>query len=124
MPRLGKLVLPLRPLGSFGLTTLALMAPFAAAPAHAAGFTGPETGIKAMGMAGAFTAQANDPTAVFYNPGGLALFKKGKLTAGFAAVEHNESQYQGLSPGIGSGTTGQQSKFLTWPVHAFAALPL
>ena len=51
------------------------------APAHAAGFTAPDPGVKAQGMAGAFAAQANDPTAVFYNPGGMALFKKGKLTA-------------------------------------------
>lgn len=112
MPRLGRLL---------GITTLALLA---AAPARPAGFEGPETGIKAMGMAGAFTAQANDPTAIFYNPGGLALFKKGKLTAGFAAFNHNESQFQGLSPGIGTGTVGEQDQFYTWPVHAFAVKPL
>jgi long-chain fatty acid transport protein len=95
-----------------------------AAPGRPAGFEGPETGIKAMGMAGAFTAQANDPTAIFYNPGGLALFKKGKLTAGFAAYDHNESQFQGLSPGIGTGTVGQQKQSFAWPVHAFAVKPL
>jgi long-chain fatty acid transport protein len=115
MARLGRLICPL------GLTTLVLLA---AAPGESAGLEGPETGIKAMGMAGAFTAQANDPTAIFYNPGGLALFKKGKLTAGFAAFRHNESQFQGLSPGIGTGTVGQQDQFYTWPVHAFAVKAL
>ena len=115
MPRLGRLL---------GCTTLALLALLAEVPARPAGFEGPETGIKAMGMAGAFTAQANDPTAIFYNPGGLALFKKGKLTAGFGAFSHNESQFQGLSPGIGTGTVGQQEQFYTWPVHAFAVKAL
>jgi long-chain fatty acid transport protein len=113
MARLGRWTL--------GITTLALLA---AAPARPQGLSGPETGIKAMGMAGAWTAQANDPTAIFYNPGGLALFKKGKLTAGFSAFYHNESQYQGLPPGAGTGTTGQQEQLFTWPVHAFAVKPL
>jgi long-chain fatty acid transport protein len=114
MPRLGRFA------PAFGIT-LALST---AAPALPAGFAGPEPGIKAMGLAGAFTAQANDPTAIFFNPGGLALFKKGKLTAGFAAFELNELQYQGLSPGIGAGTTGEQEKFTAWPAHAYALLPL
>ena len=66
-------------------------------------------------MAGAFAAQASDPTAGFYNPGGLALFKKGKLTAGFAADYLNESQYQGLAPGIGEGNAGAAEEELDPP---------
>jgi long-chain fatty acid transport protein len=77
-----------------------------------------------MGMAGAFIAQASDPSAIHYNPGGLAFLKKGKLTAGGGTVYHNELQYQGLAPGPGAGTTGQQDKFETWPAHAFAVKPL
>jgi long-chain fatty acid transport protein len=93
-------------------------------PAGGAGFTAPDPGIKAMGMAGAFAAQASDPTASYYNPGGLALFKKGKLTAGFAADYRNESQFQGLAPGIGQGNGGQQKKGFTLPPHVYAAQPL
>jgi long-chain fatty acid transport protein len=91
-----------------GLLALSLLT---AAPARPDGFSGPDPGIKAMGMAGAFIAQASDPSAIYYNPGGLALQKKGKLTAGGGTVYHNESQYQGLPPGIGQGTTGAQDKF-------------
>lgn len=93
-------------------------------PAGAAGFTAPDPGIKAMGLAGAFTAQASDPTASFYNPGGLALLKKGKLTAGLAADYLNESQYQGAAPGIGEGTAGQQKKGFTILPHLYAVKPL
>jgi len=93
-------------------------------PAGAAGFTAPDPGIKAMGMAGAFAAQANDPTACFYNPGGLALFKKGKLTAGVAADYLNESQFQGNAAGIGQGNAAQQEKTWTLPPHLYAVKPL
>jgi long-chain fatty acid transport protein len=109
-----------RSISTLGIT-LALLA---AAPALPAGFAGPDPGIKAMGMAGAFTAQANDPSAIYFNPGGLALFKKGKLTVGGAGRELNELQYQGLAPGVGEGTTGAENKFTTWPVHAYAVQPL
>ena len=40
-----------------------------------AGFSAPDPGVKAMGLGGAFVARASDPTAGFYNPGGLALWK-------------------------------------------------
>jgi long-chain fatty acid transport protein len=107
-------------------TALACSCGFALAggPLGAAGFTAPDPGIKAMGLAGAFTAQASDPTASFYNPGGLALLKKGKLTAGLAADYLNESQYQGAAPGIGVGTAGQQKKTFTILPHLYAVLPL
>jgi len=39
--------------------------------AFGSGFSIYEQGAKAMGMCGAFAAQANDVTAVFYNPAGL-----------------------------------------------------
>jgi len=96
----------------------------ATGPAGGAGFTAPDPGIKAMGMAGAFAAQADDPTAAFYNPGGLALFKKGKLTAGAAGEYLNEAQFQGTAPGIGQGNAGQQEAGLTFHPHVFAVKPL
>ena len=41
--------------------------------ALAAGFKINEQGAKAMAMANAFVAQADDPTALYYNPAGIAL---------------------------------------------------
>lgn len=93
-------------------------------PLLGAGFSAPDPGVKAMGLGGAFVARASDPTAGFYNPGGLALLKKGKLTVGAAGLSLNESQFRGSSPGIGAGTTGEQEKGWTIPPHAFTALPL
>jgi long-chain fatty acid transport protein len=40
--------------------------------AYAGGFEVLEHGAAATGMVGAFTAKADDPSAIFYNPGGLA----------------------------------------------------
>ena len=44
--------------------------------AFTGGFQINEHGAKAMGMGGAFTAQASDPSAIFFNPAGLG-FQKG-----------------------------------------------
>lgn len=45
-----------------------------------AGFLAIEEGARATGMGGAFTAVADDATAVFWNPAGLALMEGLKLT--------------------------------------------
>ncbi len=44
-------------------------------------------GDKASGMGGAFTAQANDPNALWYNPAGLALINKDQIN--FSASTYN-----------------------------------
>ncbi len=54
--------------------------PFAVAPvllllpsaALAAGFEYPDNGAEALGQGGAFAAKASDPTAIYYNPAGIA----------------------------------------------------
>ncbi|MDI6779671.1 MAG: outer membrane protein transport protein [Bacteroidota bacterium] len=48
----------------------------------AGGFQINEHGAKAMGMGGAFTAQANDPSAIFFNPAGLGFQKGMKVMLG------------------------------------------
>lgn len=92
--------------------------------ATAAGFEHSIQGGKAAGMGGAFVAQASDPTAIFYNPGGLALLEKKKaVSGGLAVTAFNESLYQGLPPGIGAGTTGAQETPITYPPFAYVTLP-
>ncbi|HEX4955299.1 MAG TPA: outer membrane protein transport protein [Thermoanaerobaculia bacterium] len=103
-----------------GLLALAL-----AFPLHAEGFAFTSQGAKATGLGGAFTALADDPTALYYNPGGLALLKKKKAVAGgFTAYRLNEGLYQGLAPGPGAGTTGEQETPLELPAHLYVLLPL
>jgi long-chain fatty acid transport protein len=103
---------------------LCLLLGHAAPMARAAGFEVFDQGARPAGLAGAFVAQASDPTAVFYNPGGLALLEKKKaVTAGVAVAAFNESLYQGLPPGPGTATTGEQETPLATVPHAFLTLP-
>lgn len=82
-------------------------------------------GSKAMGMAGAFVAQADDPSAVFYNLGGLVLGPEDKkLAAGVTAWTRDQSLYQGLPPGIGAGTTGAQEEETALQPHIYGMLKL
>jgi len=43
-------------------------------------------GAKAVGMAGAFTAQADDPTAIFYNPAGITQLKGTQVSLGVSVI--------------------------------------
>lgn len=104
--------------------TLFVLLFLASTALHASGFAFTDQGAKAAGMAGAFVAQANDPSAIVYNPGGLALLEKKKsLSAGMAVSAFNESLYQGLPPGLGAGATGQQETAPAIPPHAYMTLP-
>jgi long-chain fatty acid transport protein len=108
----------------FVLLVLFVLLGAAALPLHASGFAFTDQGGKAAGMAGAFVAQANDPSAIVYNPGGLALLEKKKsFSAGMAVTAFNESLYQGLPPGIGVGATGEQETSPEIPLHAYMTLP-
>ncbi|GAB4146865.1 MAG: outer membrane protein transport protein [Ignavibacteriales bacterium] len=65
----------------------------------AGGFQINEHGARAMGMAGAFTAIANDPTALFYNPAGLA-FVGGTHFYGGATLIKPISSFRGPAPSV------------------------
>ena len=104
------------------------------APGLASGFALFAHGTKAAGMAGAFVAQADDPSAVYYNIGGLALeekrnaadqeVKERKLTMGASYFVINESLYQGLAPGPGEGTTGEQREISEIVPQIYTVIPI
>jgi long-chain fatty acid transport protein len=50
------------------------------------GFAINEHGAKAMGMGGAFAAQANDPTAAYFNPAGIVQLEGIQFAAGLTAI--------------------------------------
>lgn len=105
------------------LSTLLLSASIAT-PILAAGFEFPAQSAKALAMGGVFVAQANDPTAIYYNPGGLGLLaKKKSASVGATLTKFNESLYQGLPPGIGAGTVGEQETPLQTVPHIFGTVP-
>ncbi len=106
------------------LLCFTFVAAFTPAAGLAGGFRFDDQGTKAAGLGSAFTAQASDPSAVFYNPGGVALLGKGGLLVGTSIVEVNESLFQGLSPGVAAGTNGEQDVSTKYLVHAYLVKPL
>ena len=74
-------------------------APFA----RAAGFSIFEQGARGMGFAGAFTAVANDPSAIFHNAGGVAFLKGKNLYLGGTIVSPS-FDFAGDDPYPGAGT--------------------
>ncbi len=74
------------------------------ANARAAGFGLNEHGAKAMGMAGAYTAIADTPSSIFFNPAGLATLSGLQLEAGVALIAPSMS-YTGPRPDTGEQVT-------------------
>lgn len=87
----------------------ALLLLLAAPAARGGGFAVSDQGAKAMALGGAFTAQADDGSTLFYNAGGLALLDGGSLSFGAVAEGLGDFQVQGRSPGIAAGTTGDSA---------------
>lgn len=71
---------------------------FTASTSFAAGFRLPEAGAKAMGMGFAFTAQADDPSAIYFNPAGLTQLKGQNIMVGVTYVRENGNEFTGTTP--------------------------
>ena len=56
-----------------------------------------EQGARAVGMGGAFVAQASDPSAIYFNPAGLA-FQNGINVLGGASLIMPSNTFKGLNP--------------------------
>src|SRR5262245_49902180 len=107
--------------GSFmgrALVFTALVA-LAAAPIHAAGFSIFEQGSKAMGMAGAFTAQADDPSMLFHNAGGLAFVTERQISVGDTWIHGLKADFRGAAPFPGPSYSAEQKKLSAFPPHAY-----
>ena len=90
----------------------------APSPALAAGFALFEQGAKGMGFAGAFTAQANDASAIFHNPAGLAFLKGKQLYFGGTAVAPR-STFTGEDPFPGTTVTEKGDAGVLVPPNAY-----
>lgn len=71
---------------------------FAATSAMAGGFRLPEAGAKAMGMGFAFTAQADDPSAIYFNPAGIIQLEGQNLKFGVTYIKENGGTFTGTTP--------------------------
>jgi len=96
-----------------------------AIPAGAAGFGIFEQGAKAMGLAGAFTAQADDPSAMWHNAGGLAFTETRDLLAGVTYNATSEAKFHGVAgTEPGPGASGEQEGRPQFPPYAYWAQPI
>jgi len=87
---------------------------FAASTSFAAGFRLPEAGAKAMGMGFAFTAQADDPSAIYFNPAGLTQLKGQNVMLGVTYVRENGAEFTGTTPLTGGATENETQKDLNF----------
>jgi long-chain fatty acid transport protein len=112
--------------GGFAARALvvAVLGAAVAAPMYAAGFSIFEQGAKAMGMGGAFTAQADDPSALFYNAGGLAFVEKQEFSIGDTYIHATKADFDGDNPFPGAGYHANQKKLSEFPPHAYWVRPL
>jgi long-chain fatty acid transport protein len=91
------------------LGTVASLAALVAAPhpVLASGFSVYEQGGRAMGFAGAYTAVADDPSAIFHNAAGLAFLEGKQLYVGGTLIMP-QSSFTGDNPFPGIGVEERQ----------------
>lgn len=106
-----------QPLLSALLTALAVVG-LEAGCAGAAGYGIYEQGSKALGMAGAFTAQADDPSAIFYNPAGLARLEGTQFQAGIHAIDIKR-EFSGSAPFPGYGVEEKSPTVIGTPINLY-----
>jgi long-chain fatty acid transport protein len=94
------------------------------ASAFGAGFSIFEQGAKASGMAGAFVATADDPSAIFYNPAGIAQQREMAVLAGATFINFS-NEFTGDPNSIyTSGTEGKYDRHTFVPPNAYAIIPI
>ncbi len=92
---------------------------FTASTSFAAGFRLPEAGAKAMGMGFAFTAQADDPSAIYFNPAGLTQLTGNNLKLGVTYVKENGGTFTGTTPLTGGAQASETQKDLNFYIPNF-----
>jgi len=105
--------------------------------AMAAGLKVNEQGAKAMAMGNAFTAQADDPSALFYNPAGIAFLKGTQVSLGSTIIYVPSTEFNGTTAlsgdapnGVGNASVFEKAKndiFIApamYATYAFEGTPL
>ncbi len=90
-----------------------------------AGFKIAEQGAKAMGMANAFVAQADDPSALAYNPAGIAFQKGNQFQIGSTTILVPQTEFVGTTRLSGATTVSEKANrdiFIAPTVYATTTL--
>jgi len=101
-------------LKKISLVAMAIM--FSSSMVFASGFSIYEHGAKATAMGGAFIAQANDVTGVFYNPAGITSLNGVQLGLGVTIIQPQFS-FAGPVPLSSAETDAKKNTFT--PVHFY-----
>ncbi|HJV65088.1 MAG TPA: OmpP1/FadL family transporter [Geomonas sp.] len=80
---------------------------------YGAGYKVMEQGAKAMGMANAFAAQADDPSALYYNPGGIAFLEGTQVSVGATGIMIPQTEFTGTTPLSGNPPLDTGSSVVT-----------
>lgn len=113
-----------RGISLYGIALSALAWVAVAVPSYAAGFGIFEQGTKAMGMAGAFTAQADDPSLLFHNAGGLAFVTESDFAAGMTYIRGTKADFQGAAPFPGPNSKAEQQTLAEFVPHGYYVRPI
>ena len=84
---------------------------------YAGGFQLNEHGARALAMGGAFTAVANDPSAVYWNGAGLSYLKGTNIVFGVSLIAP-VSSFRGVTPDV---TRYRGKNLVFYPAHFFAS---
>ena len=113
--------------GLGGLAGLLVLTLAVAAPVSAAGFSIFEAGSRSTAMGGAFVAHADDLSAMFYNPAGLAQHaEKGKLKAmvGVTLIVPTSKMEEGYDPYPGQGYQAEMKDQFFFPPNFYSTYGL
>lgn len=103
---------------SLALPLIPVLMALAPASTQAAGFALFEQGARGLGFAGAYTAQASDPSAIFHNPAGLAFLRGTQVYVGGTLVRPT-TEFRGAAPFPGEGVTEQGDAGIAVPPAAY-----
>ncbi|MFP5246352.1 MAG: OmpP1/FadL family transporter, partial [Thermoanaerobaculia bacterium] len=95
-----------------------------AASAFGSGFLIPEQGAKASAMAGAFAATADDPSAIFYNPAGIAQQRDTAVYAGSTIINFTNEFTGDPSSPVTAGVEAKYNRHTFNVPNMYAVLPL
>jgi long-chain fatty acid transport protein len=95
-----------------------------AGAAFGSGYSIFEQGAKATAMAGAFTALADDPSAIFYNVAGIAQLRRTEFYGGGTAINFSNQFTGDPNDPFTVGTSGQYRRHTFVPPNAYFVMPI